>query len=120
MAGAPMRRHVQGRLEAVRYAARRRADQTRDAHTLGTRTRRTCSKRAPICGRFSSCWVTRAISHTTVYLHLSRRHLQAAPNPLEQLPVPTPHGGPRSRLFDNRRRREPAGRGGGRYPSRAG
>ncbi len=25
------------------------------------------------------------LSHTTVYLHLSRRHLQAAPNPLEQL-----------------------------------
>ena len=27
------------------------------------------------------------LSHTTVYLHLSRRHLQAAPNPLEQLHV---------------------------------
>ena len=25
------------------------------------------------------------LSHTTVYLHLSRRHLHAAPNPLEQL-----------------------------------
>ena len=30
------------------------------------------------------------LSHTTVYLHLSRRHLQAAPNPLEQLQVPAP------------------------------
>ena len=38
------------------------------------------------------------LSHTTVYLHLSRRHLQAAPNPLEQLQVPTPVVLPRSRL----------------------
>lgn len=30
------------------------------------------------------------LSHTSVYLHLSQRHLQAAPNPLEQLQVPTP------------------------------
>ena len=37
------------------------------------------------------------IAHTTVYLHLSRRHLQAAPNPLEQLQVPTPAALPRSR-----------------------
>jgi integrase/recombinase XerD len=37
------------------------------------------------------------IAHTTVYLHLSRRHLQAAPNPLEQLQVPTPVALPRSR-----------------------
>jgi site-specific recombinase XerD len=37
------------------------------------------------------------ISHTTVYLHLSRRHLQAAPNPLEQLQIPTPSALPRSR-----------------------
>lgn len=39
------------------------------------------------------------LSHTTVYLHLSRRHLQAAPNPLEQLPVPTPVVLLRSRLL---------------------
>ncbi len=38
------------------------------------------------------------LSHTTVYLHLSRRHLQAAPNPLEQLQVPRPPALPRSRL----------------------
>ena len=38
------------------------------------------------------------LSHTTVYLHLSRRHLQAAPNPLEQLNVPAPVVLPRSRL----------------------
>ena len=30
------------------------------------------------------------LSHTTVYLHLSRRHLQAAPNPLEQLAIARP------------------------------
>jgi site-specific recombinase XerD len=39
------------------------------------------------------------LSHTTVYLHLSRRHLQAAPNPLEQLHVPTPVVLHRSRLL---------------------
>jgi integrase/recombinase XerD len=44
------------------------------------------------------------LSHTTVYLHLSRRHLHAAPNPLEQLQVPTPVVLHRSRLL-----REPAG-----------
>jgi integrase/recombinase XerD len=38
------------------------------------------------------------LSHTTVYLHLSRRHLHAAPNPLEQLHVATPPVVPRSRL----------------------
>jgi site-specific recombinase XerD len=38
------------------------------------------------------------LSHTTVYLHLSRRHLQAAPNPLEHLQVPAPAVLPRSRL----------------------
>jgi integrase/recombinase XerD len=36
------------------------------------------------------------ISHTTVYLQLSRRQLQAAPNPLELLQVPPP-AVPRSR-----------------------
>ncbi len=39
------------------------------------------------------------LSHTTVYLHLSRRHLHAAPNPLEQLQVPTPVVLHRSRLL---------------------
>jgi integrase/recombinase XerD len=39
------------------------------------------------------------ISHTTVYLQLSRRQLQAAPNPLEQLHVPTPVALPRSRTL---------------------
>jgi len=39
------------------------------------------------------------LSHTTVYLHLSRRHLQAAPHPLEQLQVPTPVVLHRSRLL---------------------
>jgi site-specific recombinase XerD len=39
------------------------------------------------------------LSHTTVYLHLSRRHLQAAPNPLEHLQVPPPKVLHRSRLL---------------------
>jgi site-specific recombinase XerD len=39
------------------------------------------------------------LSHTTVYLHLSRRHLQAAPQPLEQLPVSPPRVLSRSRLL---------------------
>ena len=38
------------------------------------------------------------LMHTTVYLHLSPRHLQAAPNPLERLDVPTPAVLARSRL----------------------
>ena len=36
------------------------------------------------------------LTHTTVYLHLSQRHLQAAPNPSE-LHVPAPVVLPRSR-----------------------
>jgi integrase/recombinase XerD len=39
------------------------------------------------------------LSHTAVDLHLSRRHLQAAPNPLEQLQVPQPVILARSRLL---------------------
>jgi hypothetical protein len=34
---------------------------------------------------------------TTVYLHLSRRHLQATANPLEQIAVPSPPNLARSR-----------------------
>jgi len=29
------------------------------------------------------------LEHTTVYLHLSQRHLHAAPNPLDQIAVPS-------------------------------
>ena len=39
------------------------------------------------------------LTHTTVYLHLSRRHLHAAPNPLELLQVPAPMILHRSRLL---------------------
>jgi len=39
------------------------------------------------------------LTHTTVYLHLSQRHLQAAPNPLEQLQVPAAMVLHRSRLL---------------------
>jgi integrase/recombinase XerD len=38
------------------------------------------------------------LTHTTVYLHLSQRHLQAAPTSLEQLRVAAPVVLPRSRL----------------------
>jgi integrase/recombinase XerD len=30
------------------------------------------------------------LEHTTVYLHLSRRHLQAIPSPLERIEVSRP------------------------------
>jgi integrase/recombinase XerD len=39
------------------------------------------------------------LTHTTVYLHLSRHHLHAAPNPLEQLHVVQPRALSRSRLL---------------------
>jgi site-specific recombinase XerD len=39
------------------------------------------------------------LTHTTVYLHLSPRHLQAAPNPLEHLHVSTPVVLRRSRVL---------------------
>jgi integrase/recombinase XerD len=39
------------------------------------------------------------LSHTAVYLHLSQRHLHAAPIPLEQLHVAPPPVLPRSRLL---------------------
>jgi integrase len=31
------------------------------------------------------------LEHTTVYLHLSRRHLQAIPSPLERIEVSRPN-----------------------------
>jgi site-specific recombinase XerD len=37
------------------------------------------------------------LSHTTVYLHLSQKHLQAAPNPLTQIKVSNADRLPRSR-----------------------
>jgi integrase/recombinase XerD len=38
------------------------------------------------------------LTHTTVYLHLSPTHLQAAPNPLERVEVTAPRVVPRPRL----------------------
>jgi hypothetical protein len=29
------------------------------------------------------------LEHTTVYLHMSQRHLHAAPNPLDQITLPS-------------------------------
>jgi integrase len=37
------------------------------------------------------------LDHTTVYLHLSRRHLQAIPSPLEAIEVSSPDEVKRSR-----------------------
>jgi integrase/recombinase XerD len=37
------------------------------------------------------------LEHTVIYLHLSRRHLQAVPNPLDTMPVSSPEAVRRSR-----------------------
>jgi site-specific recombinase XerD len=42
------------------------------------------------------------LADTTVYLHLSRRHLQAVPSPLETIKVSGPNGVKRSRLKKKR------------------
>lgn len=42
------------------------------------------------------------LAHTTVYLHLSRRHLQAIPSPLEAIEVSSPDQVKRSRLKKKR------------------
>ena len=42
------------------------------------------------------------LADTTVYLHLSRRHLQAVPSPLETIEVSGPNGVKRSRLKKKR------------------
>jgi integrase/recombinase XerD len=52
------------------------------------------------------------VADTTVYLHLSRRHLQAVASPLESLDVSAPETTKRSR---NGRKGEPATSRGGRY-----
>ena len=60
------------------------------------------------------------LSHTTVYLHLSRRHLHAAPIPLEQLRSRRRRSCRDRGWCESRHSRDPARRGGGRYPPRAG
>jgi site-specific recombinase XerD len=42
------------------------------------------------------------LADTTVYLHLSRRHLQAVPSPLETIEVSSPNDVKRSRLKKKR------------------
>ena len=42
------------------------------------------------------------LAHTTVYLHLSRRHLQAIPSPLEAIEVSSPDEVKRSRRLMKR------------------
>ena len=41
----------------------------------------TCLKPAPICAPSRFCLAMPSSRDTTVYLHLSRRHLQAVPSP---------------------------------------
>jgi isopropylmalate/homocitrate/citramalate synthase len=42
------------------------------------------------------------LEHTTVYLHLSRRHLQAIPSPLETIEISSPDDVKRSRRLMRR------------------
>jgi site-specific recombinase XerC len=42
------------------------------------------------------------LSHTTVYLHLSQRHLQAVDNPIEKLSLSSPTKACRSRRLKKR------------------
>ena len=42
------------------------------------------------------------LEHTTIYLHLSRRHLQAIPSPLEAIEVSRPDEVKRSRRLMKR------------------
>jgi len=42
------------------------------------------------------------LDHTIVYLHLSRRHLQAVPSPLEAIEVSSPEAVKRSRRLQKR------------------
>jgi integrase/recombinase XerD len=43
-----------------------------------------------------------SLDHTTIYLHLSRRHLEAVPNPLDTLSIAAPLEGRRE---ERRKRR---------------
>ena len=42
------------------------------------------------------------LEHTIIYLHLSRRHLQAVPNPLDTMKVSTPETVHRSRKLQKK------------------
>jgi len=68
----------------------------------GTVSPPTCSKPVPICARSRSCWGHANLADTTVYLHLSRRHLQAVPSPLEAIEVSSPDEVKRSRRLIKR------------------
>jgi integrase/recombinase XerD len=42
------------------------------------------------------------LEHTVIYLHLSRRHLQAVVNPLDTMPIAGPDTARRSRRLQKR------------------
>jgi integrase/recombinase XerD len=97
-ADAPITTKVIG--EAVRLAARKAGiDKRVTPHTL----RHTYATQLLAAGadlRTMQLLLGHAdLSHTTVSLQLSRRHLHAAPNPLEQLHVTVPPVVSRSRLL---------------------
>ena len=108
--------------EAVRLAAqagRHRQDASRRTR-CGTRTRRICWKRAPTCARFSSCWAT-PISRTRRCISTSRdgtsrpRRIRSSSCRCRR-----PWSSRGRGCCGSRSRHEPACRGGGRYPPRAG
>ena len=67
----------------------------------GTVSLLTCSKPAPIC-TIQVLLGHAKLADTTVYLHLSRRHLQAVPSPLETIEVSSPDQVKRSRRLIKR------------------
>ncbi len=85
--------------DAVRFAARAAGiDRRISPHTLRHSYATHLLGAGADLHTIQGCSAMPDLSHTTVYLHLSRRHLQAAPNPLEQLQVAVPVVLPRSRL----------------------
>ena len=68
----------------------------------GTASPLTCWKPAPICAPSRCCSDMPSSPTPTVYLHLSRRHLQAIPSPLEAIEVSSPDEVKRSRRLMKR------------------
>ena len=69
---------------------------------LGTALPLTCWRPAPTCAPSRFFSDTPSLNTRTVYLHLSRRHLQAIPSPLEAIEVSSPDEVKRSRRLMKR------------------